>query len=71
MGGVFFAGAGIVEAVDEGIFRVDVHKEQILLELLRAGNDATVRVENDGAAIENELVLAPDQVAKDDVAAVV
>src|SRR4028119_1738013 len=47
------------KAVYEGVLGVNVHEEQVLLELLRTGDDAAVGVENDGPAVEDELILAP------------
>ena len=45
---------------------VEVHHEQILDELLGAGHEVTLLVEDDGRPVEHELVLPADEVRVDD-----
>jgi hypothetical protein len=50
---------------------MDVHEKEILLELSGASDNVAIRVEDGGAAVEDELVLAADKIAENDVASVV
>ena len=55
----------------DGLRRVDVDHQQRFLEPGRTGNHLSLVVEHDGVTVENELVLAADEVAERDVHRVV
>src|SRR5205807_10446321 len=58
--------ARIAESRRRGRTRIDLADDQRLLELGRPGHHVTVLVDDDAAAVEDQLVLAADQVAEDD-----
>ena len=58
--------AGVPEACRGDGAEVDVAHHERLLELRRPGDHLAVLVDRDAAPVEDELVLAPDQVAEQD-----
>jgi hypothetical protein len=59
----------IAEPSTHGVGRIDVDDEQVLLKAGRARDDFARRVEDDGVAVEHELVLPADHVAEREVGA--
>ena len=58
------APADVAKPASDRLGRVDVDDEQRLLETRRAGKHLTLVVEHDGVSVEDELVLAADEVAE-------
>src|SRR5215213_2056638 len=53
------------------MIRVQIHDQKVFFELISPRHEPTLRVEDDRVPVEDELVLAADEVAEDDVATVV
>src|SRR5215216_6310958 len=69
--GVLLAWPGVVEALHERVIRVQIHDQQIFLELAGPRHKPALGVEDDRVAVEDELVLAAREVAKEHVATVI
>ena len=65
------APADVAEPPPDRLGRVEVDHEQELLETGRPRDHLTLVVEHDGVAVEDELVLAADEVAEGEVGGVV
>ena len=63
------AAAHVAEPAADRLGRVDVDDEQGLLEARRARDDLALVVEHHRVAVEDELVLAADEVAEREVRA--
>ena len=70
-GALELAPADVAQPPPDRLGRVEIDDEQALLEAGRAGDHLALVVEHDGVAVEDELVLAADEVAEGEVRGVV
>jgi hypothetical protein len=68
---VLLAGPGVMEALHERLIRVQVYDQQVFPELGGPRHEPALGVEDDGVAVEDELVLSAREVAEEHVATVV
>ena len=56
------APAGIVESFAENRFHIEVDDNQVLLELLAAGDQLSILIKHETVTVKDEFILAADQI---------
>src|SRR3989338_8867570 len=59
---LLLAATGIVKPLTEYGLDIQIQKEQVFLELFPTGDQISVLVEDETVAIEDKLILPPDQI---------